>query len=812
MRANDFRRLLLLSTVVATSLSSAAYAQLESIERKGAGSAVPAPSQRRVVPPPANIGVDPSGVWYHIRQKNMGAARAELARLKEENPGWQVPSDLQDAIEGRVAPAASVPTAPPTVDLYARSIDRAEAAIRQGKTASPDDLAVPMQRRKDSGAAERIGRALFDMKAVPASRSWFDRATQWAKAGSDQQTAAVIGLVKVDTALGNWDAAQQSLMRLPEGAARKQVAQILSDAATAAAESKARAGDWNSAEQLAKIAETTGQTRIRIDIGWAALDASDGQRAAASFAAAPQTEESKYGRILALTQANADLTQACGAKDRSERQTTACGDAYAARALTAYNAQQWNDVIALDASAVTLGVQRPGTQVLAGWSHYRQKNYKQALQAFDAAASEGDAADGIAQTLIAEGDYNTLKERAANNPRLMAAYRKEVGPLAVIRQRTLLAHSLDMPETEGVASPAFTTGVYARDKTGASGADRMSVSGANANISAAFGTQRLSLTVETDRIRTGTPRLFGAIGALVTPTPSVNHVATLTTPTFVWSTESVNSAYSVTLGATPLGGVLNAVPVGALTLEHDWDKIIATATVRAAPRYDSLLSMAGLRDGSTNTTWGRVVEFGPQIGVIALLGEQISASVSGAVTALRGHGVINNDHVAASASLTYEVRAEGFDYIRVGPSYSFDHYRRDENFFTVGNGGYYSPDAAHSIGGFVDFLTHQGRSWLLGIRATAAYQHSSESGAPRFPLADDGSRFLSVVQSQFGTDSTLRGAVLLGSHFVLGGYGRVTYSPSGRDMAAGLTLSIPFGGRTGLFAGDLPHFADRSWP
>ena len=223
--------------------------------------------------------------------------------------------------------------------------------------------------------------------------------------------------------------------------------------------------------------------------------------------------------------------------------------------------------------------------------------------------------------------------------------------------------------------------------------------------------------------------------------------------------------------------------------------------------------MSGLRDGATGTVWGRVVEIGPQANAIVLLNSAIFP-ISGTVSAsaITGRDVANNDHIATAWSLTYEIHATGFDYVRVGPSYAFDHYRRNENFFTVGNGGYYSPDVGHSLGGFVDFLTNQGRSWLVGARLNAAYQYSNESAAAVFPLTDNGNRFAGITQSQFGTDSTIRAAALIGPHVILGAFGRVTYAPSGRDMAAGLTLAIPFGGRTGLFSGDLPHFADRSWP
>jgi hypothetical protein len=165
-----------------------------------------------------------------------------------------------------------------------------------------------------------------------------------------------------------------------------------------------------------------------------------------------------------------------------------------------------------------------------------------------------------------------------------------------------------------------------------------------------------------------------------------------------------------------------------------------------------------------------------------------------------------------NVSLTYEIKPEGLDYLRIGPLYGFDRYGNNQNFFTLGNGGYYSPQAAHSAGAFVDFLTDEGKRWQIGGRVTGTWQHSREDAGIRFPRADDGSRFRGQVQTQFGTDSVLRASFLASPHIILGGYGRITYSPSGRDAALGISLTVPFGARSAVFSSDLPHFADRSWP
>jgi hypothetical protein len=265
-------------------------------------------------------------------------------------------------------------------------------------------------------------------------------------------------------------------------------------------------------------------------------------------------------------------------------------------------------------------------------------------------------------------------------------------------------------------------------------------------------------------------------------------------------------------GLSPIGGIVDPLPVGRVQVEHSWNKIIGTLTVKAAPLFDSVLAMSGLRDPTTGRTWGRAVEIGPEAGVVYLFTDTLAGSVSAAASSVRGHNVQANGHITFNASLNYTFKPTGFDFIRVGPTYGFQHYSRNENFFTLGHGGYYSPDRIHSLGAFVEFQTDEAKRWQLAGRVSGGWTHKVEASAPQFPLADNGAVFLGARGSEFTTDSVLRGTVMLGDHLRLGMMGRYTQAPSGRDYAGAVTLSIPFGGRSATFSTELPRVLDRSWP
>jgi hypothetical protein len=722
----------------------------------GAAHAQPGPGQ-----------VDTTGVWYHLRHNDRSAARAELDRLRDEHPDWQPSQDLLQALQGAPkAPSRSVADK----DAYAGRIDAAEKAIRDDHIdpKAIEALAPEMRPRHDASAAERIGRALLDQNRPELARGWMERAVSWSRPGSPLHKDAAASLARANQSIAHAQLAEA------EGATRRAAA----------------AGNWALAEQLAAIAEAKGSPRIRTDLGWAAFDADDPARAAGYFAAGPQTEESRYGRALALSRSNAGtdtLVAACAPEGRSARTAEVCGDAFAAQALAAYNAEQWDQVLTLDARARAVGLARPGTGVLTGWSLFRKGDYQGALQRFDAASSEPAAAEGIAQSLIALGRYDELEQRAATTPALAEPYRKQVGDLATIRQRADLAASVGAPGTAGIEAPSVTAGFYDRDKSGGIGADKIDEQGAAVTLKTVLGRDSLSAGLETAWVRNGLS----------------SDNATLSTPWMKWERQEVDSDVSAIVGTSPIGGAVAAVPAISLSGEKDWSSIIGSATVKVSPRYDSLLSMAGQRDPATGTSWGRVVEMGPQLGGILLADKDISVSGSVAYGRLEGHEVAGNDHAAATLSGSYSLRLDGFDYLRLGPFYAYDAYGRNEFFFTPFYGGYYSPQASHALGLFADLLTDQGKNWLIGGRVSGSWQYSRQAAE---------GRFAGVTQTELGADTTLRGGMLLGHSVILGAFGRVTISPSGRDKAAGLTLTVPLSGRAGLFADDLPHFIDRAWP
>jgi hypothetical protein len=94
----------------------------------------------------------------------------------------------------------------------------------------------------------------------------------------------------------------------------------------------------------------------------------------------------------------------------------------------------------------------------------------------------------------------------------------------------------------------------------------------------------------------------------------------------------------------------------------------------------------------------------------------------------------SNSHYGARTGIGYSFDVKKFDYINMDFSGSYDHYQTNQNLFTYGNGGYYSPQASVNFGPSVSFLTHNYYPLVIQGRAYAGYGHASNADALRYPL------------------------------------------------------------------------------
>ena len=163
---------------------------------------------------------------------------------------------------------------------------------------------------------------------------------------------------------------------------------------------------------------------------------------------------------------------------------------------------------------------------------------------------------------------------------------------------------------------------------------------------------------------------------------------------------------------------------------------------------DSLLSYAGARDPKTGIVWGGVVA---DSGTLQFNhGESDSGQyLSVGASFLHGVNVADNWSVQGTAGAYWRVVGTGRGGLSVGVSGTGMHYDRNVNFFSIGHGGYFSPQ--RYLLGAVPVSWYERRDRLeYEVAGSAGLQSIQQDGAPFDPRSDS-------LESPYDPD-TRRGA------------------------------------------------------
>lgn len=146
---------------------------------------------------------------------------------------------------------------------------------------------------------------------------------------------------------------------------------------------------------------------------------------------------------------------------------------------------------------------------------------------------------------------------------------------------------------------------------------------------------------------------------------------------------------------------------------------------------DSLLSWAGATDPRTNTTWGPVLRTGGRAQIEFPLGRGFGY-VGGGYSVFEGEGVASNSRIEGGAGLSVPVWTQEDGELTVGTDLVYLAYDKNLRFFTLGHGGYFSPQQYTALNFPVDY---RGRNGDLSYRvgATVGYASWREDSAPYFP-------------------------------------------------------------------------------
>lgn len=272
------------------------------------------------------------------------------------------------------------------------------------------------------------------------------------------------------------------------------------------------------------------------------------------------------------------------------------------------------------------------------------------------------------------------------------------------------------------------------------------------------------------------------------------------------------------IGLAPVNGIVDPALVFQLGVRQQIEAGSWQFGLSSEPVMDSILSFSGMKDPYSDRKWGRVMHRSGEGNVLYSLTDDWTFFGRAEGGVLRGEGVDDNWMVGLAGNLGYNLRFPGFDYFAVGPGVRYEHYDQNRSHFTLGHGGYFSPDRYRNLGVEASFLTDEGRPFIAKGHVAVGYQTIENSEAELFPgqpstvnpviLQADNTWLASYAadRSQGAAyDFEVIGSWLFAPRWQLKGGVAYRKTNGYEDVYFGLGLSFSLRPRAAAFSHDLPR-------
>ncbi|MCL9685459.1 cellulose synthase complex outer membrane protein BcsC [Legionella maioricensis] len=235
-----------------------------------------------------------------------------------------------------------------------------------------------------------------------------------------------------------------------------------------------------------------------------------------------------------------------------------------------------------------------------------------------------------------------------------------------------------------------------------------------------------------------------------------------------------NSKWALDMGETPFGfPIVNWV--GSINYSGDFHHVGWTLGASRRPLANSLLSFAGTRDPNTNIIWGGVVSSGLNLSLSYDRGGAYGLWAFMDANELTGKNVANNKRARLMEGYYYKVINEENRRASIGINNMLWHYQRDLNGYSLGQGGYFSPQKYVSFSLPVDYRQRTA-NWSYELGGSVSWSRTTTQDRPLYPLPNlIPSAFLAQNTILSGSTNSAFGYTLLalverrlGSHFTCG--------------------------------------------
>ncbi len=186
------------------------------------------------------------------------------------------------------------------------------------------------------------------------------------------------------------------------------------------------------------------------------------------------------------------------------------------------------------------------------------------------------------------------------------------------------------------------------------------------------------------------------------------------------------------IGTTPLGFRRTNVVGGVEVVVPLHQRANLRLMGENRPMTDSLLSYAGLRDPLSGQSWGAVTRAGGRGQLELSLTSRTGLYAGGGAYAIQGRGVRDNSMYEVFGGAFHQLWNTPRETLSVGVDLRHSAYDRNLAFFTLGHGGYFSPQRSNAISLQADWRRQAG-DWTLRAVGSVGWQWYYSRSAPLFP-------------------------------------------------------------------------------
>ncbi|WP_312933600.1 cellulose biosynthesis protein BcsC [Pseudomonas sp.] len=259
------------------------------------------------------------------------------------------------------------------------------------------------------------------------------------------------------------------------------------------------------------------------------------------------------------------------------------------------------------------------------------------------------------------------------------------------------------------------------------------------------------------------------------------------------------------IGTTPQG-FLYSTAVGGVSMEQPFARhpdLHWSAAVSRRAVTDSVTSFAGSEDNrdGEKLKWGGVSANGGRL-ELGYDNRKVGTYVYGSLHGLRGNHVENNTRAELGSGVYWYLKNNDTTQFTLGLSLMAMRYQNNQNFYTYGHGGYFSPQSFFALGLPIGWAQRYDR-WSVAVKGSVGVQFFNQEGADYYPTDDtlqrDATTALGRDASYEGSSKTGFGYSLaanaeyqMGRNFFLGGQLGLNNAQDYREFKGGMYLRYMF--------------------